>query len=246
MKLRWATATALWVMIATMAPLAWPGPRRTALEKGQVVDAGSFGVFVNGRRMATETFRIEQHPDVSIATADFKLQDGSKGSQQSELQITPAGNLRHYEWHEVGSGKAQLTVEPNNEFLLERVVPNPPSPPSEQTFLLPISTMVLDDYFFSHREILAWRYLAQSCEGKLEGCKAGRLEFGVLLPAQRSSITVALEYAGTETITVHGQPQLLNRINFSSEAGDWILWLDGNLKLIRILIPADNTEVVRD
>ena len=29
-------------------------------ESGKVVDAGSFGIFVNGKRIGTETFRIEE------------------------------------------------------------------------------------------------------------------------------------------------------------------------------------------
>jgi len=31
-----------------------------------------------------------------------------------------------------------------------------------------------------------------------------------------------------------------------SEAGTWNLWLDDQFKLVRILIPAENTEVIRD
>ena len=131
--------------------------------------------------------------------------------------MTTSGDLRRYEWRELGSGKAQATVEPSEDFLLEHVVPNSPAAPSDQTFLLPLSTMVLEDYVFSHREILAWRYLAQSCGGKLEGCKPGRLRFGVLLPTQRSSTTVSMEYAGLEKITLRGVPHELHRINLGTE-----------------------------
>ena len=43
----------------------------------QVVDSGSFGVFVNGRRVATETFKIEQHAGGSMARSELKVEDGS-------------------------------------------------------------------------------------------------------------------------------------------------------------------------
>jgi len=34
----------------------------------------------------------------------------------------------------------------------------------EQPYLLPLSTTILDDYFFIDREILAWRFLASACK----------------------------------------------------------------------------------
>jgi hypothetical protein len=38
----------------------------------------------------------------------------------------------------------------------------------------------------------------------------------------------------------------LHRFNLTGEGIAWALWLDDQLKLVRILIPADNIEVVRD
>jgi hypothetical protein len=38
----------------------------------------------------------------------------------------------------------------------------------------------------------------------------------------------------------------LNHFLLKSDAGDWSLWLDDQFKLQRILVPGDNTEVLRD
>ena len=215
-------------------------------DEGKVVDSGSFSVFINGQRVATEMFRIQQAPDRSVSTSEFRALDDSRAAQRSELTIAANGDLLRYEWRELSPGKAQAVVEPNEQFLLEHMVPNAPAKPLDKPFLIPHSTVVLDDYFFSHRQILIWRYLAQGCAGA-PNCKLSKTPFGILVPRQASAGTVSVEYAGKETVSVRGKPMELDRFNLTSEgAGDWSLWLDINMKLVRIVIPADNTEIVRD
>lgn len=245
-QIRLLTTSAIAGVVVLGCVLPASAGRPVEKPKAQLVDTGSFGVFVEGRRVATESFKIQQGGDVSIASSDFKLDDGSKAAQHAELQLTPSGDLRRYEWHELSPGKAVAVVEPNADFLMEHVTPNPPAHPSEHPFILPASTLVLDDYFFSHRQILAWRYLAQGCAGKIAECRPGKLQFGVLVPTQRSSMQVAMEFTGVEKVTIHGTQQELSRINLTTETGNWVLWLDGNLRLVRILIPEDKTEVLRD
>lgn len=217
---------------------------------GQMVDSGTFGIFVNGRRVASETFQIEQQPTVSIAKSELKLEDGTPGpAQTSELQLTPGGDLRRYEWKELSPEKAEAVVEPQNEFLIERVTGTQPAmKPIEQPYILPASTMILDDYFFSHREILIWRYLAgcQVVEGQ-KGCKLTKQQFGVLVPRQRAPIMVTLEYAGREQLAFKGKTSDFDRFNLNADGTDWSLWFDpASHKLMRIVIAADNTEVVRE
>jgi len=55
---------------------------------GQMVDSGSFGVFMNGKRVATETFSIQQSGGGSTTNAQVKEEGGSGASQSSELQVT--------------------------------------------------------------------------------------------------------------------------------------------------------------
>ena len=130
----------------------------------QNVDAGSFGVFMNGRRVATEKFSIQQNPAGSVATSEFRTEPGvDPAAQSSELQLAPSGDLRKYEWKEISPGKAQAVIVPNDNLLVERSTNNPQDKEEEHPFLLPASTSVLDDYFFIHREILVWKYLATGC-----------------------------------------------------------------------------------
>jgi hypothetical protein len=67
-----------------------------------------------------------------------------------------------------------------------------------------------------------------------------------VVPRQRTSSMVTLEYAGRETVKVKGIDRELNRINLSSDMGDWAIWLDDQHKIIRMVIASDNSEVLRD
>jgi hypothetical protein len=217
---------------------------------GHVVDSGSFGVLMNGRRVATETFSVEQTTGGSVATSEFKTEAGAdKAVQSSELRLSASGDIVKYEWKEVSPGQAQATVLPNENFLIERSHNSPQDKQEEHPFLLPASTSILDDYFFIHREILAWKFLATGCrqeKGQIQCPISQRTQFGALNPHQRSSMPVSMEFAGREKVPIHGVERELNRFNLKGESGDWALWLDDQFKVVRILVAADNTEVVRD
>ncbi len=238
---------AFWLLLVSSAAAGAGKEKESA---GPMVDAGSFGVFQNGRRVATETFSIQQSGNGSVATSEFKTEEGAdKAVQSSQLQLTVAGDLRKYEWKEVSPGKAQAVVLPNDNLLIERATNNPQDKQEEHPFLLPVSTSILDDYFFIHREILAWRYLAAGCrqdKGQI-ACPVGqRAQFGTLNPHARSSMLVSLEFSGKEKVQIHGVERELNRLNLKGESGEWALWLDDHFKLVRILIASEHTEVVRD
>ena len=217
---------------------------------GQLVDSGSFGVFVNGRRIATETFSVQKSSSGSVATSEFKTEEGTdKAMQSSELQLTASGDLRKYEWKELSPGKAQAVVLPNDNLLVERSSENPQAKQDEHPFLLPPSTNILDDYFFVHREILAWKYLATGCKQENGGLfcpKEQEAKFGALNPHARSSMLVTMNFAGREKVAVRGVERELNHFHLKGETGDWNLWLDDQFKLVRIVVAGDNTEIVRD
>jgi hypothetical protein len=240
------TMAGLLLAALTWAPAAMARKNRNP-DTSQAVDSGTFVVVVKSQRVATETFHIAQGTAFSTASSEFKGEIGEKVLQKAELQITPAGELHHYEWRELSPRKEQITVEPSEQNLVEHIVPEPPERPVTQGYLLPLTTMVLDDYFFSQREVLAWRYLAQSCGGDLKQCRPGVLQLGVLVPRRRLPLVVTIENAGPEKVKLNGSEQDLNRLNLKiPDEADWVLYLDVNFKLVRILIPAEDTEIVRE
>jgi len=218
--------------------------------EGQPVDSGSFGIFRQGRRIGTETFSIQQRSEASVITAQLKIEDGNdKASQSSELQVTSNGNLRHYEWKELSPEKAQATVDYSDQFLVEHITVAPGAKPQERAFMLPPSTVILDD-FFTHREILLWRYMATFCGAAVgpQGCKMQPTKFGVFIPREQTSSIVTLSYEGTDKVMFHGAERELNRFTLQSDDAAWNLWVEGSspFKLLRILVPSENVEVVRD
>ena len=244
-QVRWAAVTVL--AGATLLPAGdkKDKPKAPAV---QMVDSGSFAVFVKGQRVATETFSVQQDNGVSVVKSRLQETGTSAGAgQSSELQMTGSGELVRYQWNDASGS---LVVTPNNEFLLEKITTAASSKPAEQPFLMPNTSAILDNNFFIHREVLAWRYLAADCHtesGSLK-CQQGPVEFGVLVPQDRTSMRVRMELVGREKLTFRGTDRELLRLNLKGEAFSWALWLDDKdqFKLMRVLIQDDNTEVVRE
>jgi len=231
-----------------MVSLAGASSGKEKEAASQMVDSGTFTIMVKGQPVATENFSVQQKTGASTIKSEIKEPGGA--AQNSELQLTATGELVRYEWHELSPGKSQLLLVPNDQFLKETTMANPGDKPAEVPFLLPSSTAVLDNNFFVHREVLAWRYLSSNCKplaGKMQ-CATTPADFGAVVPQDHSSMRVTIELKGKETISIHGKQRELMRVNLKSDSGDWSLWVDDGdqFKLIRILIAADSTEVVRD
>ena len=212
----------------------------------QVVDSGSFGVFVGGRRVATETFTIKRVPEGSVTDSEIKL-EGSNLVQNSVLHLSPAGDLVKYDWKESGGlEKGETTVEPTQEFLSQKIRSGDKS--TEQPYLMPRTTAILDDYFFSQRELLLWRYIASSCRPAAgqQGCQMEKGQYGFVVPRQRLSGMANINYVGREMLSLHGVAKELSKFSMTSEFGDWVLWLDDDHKVVRIILPGEGTEVLRD
>jgi hypothetical protein len=212
------------------------------------VDSGSFGVFVRGQRVVTETFSVQQENGVSTVKSQLQETGNATGAvQTSILQMTSSGELVRYDWT---GGSGSVVVTPKDEFLLEKITTGTSPKPAEQPFLMPNTSAILDNNFFIHREVLAWRYLATNChtENSNLKCRQGPLEFGVLVPQDRTSMRVRMELVGREKLTIHGAERDLLRLNLKGEQFSWSLWVDekDQFKLVRVEIADDNTEVVRD
>ena len=220
-----------------------------AKPENKTIDSGSFGVFLKGTRVATETFHVQQGATSSTIKSEIKQTSGSNPvTQKSELQVSSGGELVLYDWSQSSGGS--LTVLPKNEFLIEKITTPSFSKPAEQSFLMPNTSPIVDNNFFIHREVLIWRYLAADCkpEGASFKCQKDPAEFGILIPQDRSSARIRLELVGDEKVTIRGSERDLLRLNLKGDSFEWSLWVDARdqFKLIRVAIPADDTEVVRD
>jgi hypothetical protein len=66
------------------------------------------------------------------------------------------------------------------------------------------------------------------------------------VPHTASPITISIEYKGIEKINIKGTELSLRRFDLDVDDVIWSMWMDDNYKLLRILVPSSNTEVLRD
>jgi hypothetical protein len=238
-------------LIVSLAIFFSAAPLLFAKEESQKVDSGSFGVFINGRRVGTEKFSISKDQNGSTIQSEFRTENTTEAAAQtSEMQLTPVGDIRRYDWKELSPGKGTSTITPNDQFLSQKWSAGGQDKEHEQQYILPASTSILDDFFFVHREVLAWKFFGGSCKqnpGQLPQCPVKqRTQFGTLNPRQRASSPISMEFTGAEKINLHGSDQELYRVEMQGDIGTWVLWFDSQFKLQRISVPSENTEVTRD
>ena len=219
--------------------------------KPTIVDSGSFGIVVNGTRVATETFRVEQRGTSSFVISELKLEDpNSKVAQSAELEMAANGSLKKYVWKELRPGEAQIVVQPqDDQFLSVRVTENASSAPKELTHALSPVTSIMDDNFFSQMQVLAWKYMASGCRPGPNGqneCTWNPRQLPILNPHQHESLLVTMEFTGVQKFKIKGTEHSYKTFKIKGETGEWTLWFNEDNKLVRVVIAAENTEVLRD
>ena len=247
-----------------------PAAKSKEKEKGgaRVADSGSFGIFMNGKRVGTETFNITETPNAdrdraySTASSEIKFDDGHfKATQTAEMQVSAKGLLRSYYWHATVPQKEEASVEPKDELLVEHITPADQKKLDVQ-HMLPLSTIILDDNFFSQREVLLWWYLANGCRRQDNALVCGTGKFVILVPHQHISGNATLELLGPDKVTIKGVERELNKVkldmtgpqsltwlndqNRDADSSQWVLWVDDQYRVIKMTVAGSNVEVVRD
>jgi hypothetical protein len=164
--------------------------------------------------------------------------------------MLPTGALKKYIWKETMPGKSQIVVEPqDDQFLIAHIMQTVGDPPKDSIHPLAPSTSILDDNFFSHMEVLGWKYMAMNCHPNAQGtneCKWAPLRMPVFVPHQQASMVVQMQFLSLDKMKLNGIDGEFRSFKLKSETGDWLLWFNAQNKLVRVLILADNTEVLRD
>ena len=258
MRQRSLTAAALLAMLALSLPAADKNDKKATVPTS--VDSGTFSISVGGHRVASETFHVDQRQDGSTISSELRFDDANvKAVQSSEMTIKPNGLLKKYTWKEVTPGKAQIVVEPQDEqFMVSHVSENAGADPKDTVHPLAPETSIMDDNFFSHMEVLTWKYMAFGC--KLNAmqqtvCNWRPLRMPVFVPHQQQSLIVEVSYLGEQKAkTAAGKEVDFKAFsfvpedpsNFKAEGGKYLLWLDDQNKLVRVVLASDNIEVLRD
>jgi hypothetical protein len=210
------------------------------------VDNGSFAVIVGGKRVATESFTMQQSPSGNRVSSTLQFDNGTtKAQQQSELEIGTDGSLLKYTWQELKPGKAKIVAEPQDKtFLVVHQKMNESDSVKDLTH--PISsamTSIVDDNFYAHVQVLIWRYMAASCSGGQ--CRFAEQKLPVFVPHQDMAQVFSISYAGDEAVLIKKSMMKANKFTVKTEAGDMTVWMDG-VKMVKLVMPGSDVEVVRE
>lgn len=227
--------------------------KKNATQATSALDASSFSISMNGRQVARETFHIDSRGGEATIHSELHYADGAtKAEQTAELKVNSNGELKKYFWKETAPGSSLIDVEPQDQnFLTLRYVENGTdmSKAKDMTHPLSITTNILDDYFFSHIEVLAWRYMASICKLDEKGvsqCKMELQRFPAMNPHQQTSYLISIKMTGQDKCKWNNSDHHCVILNFKTESSEWTVWLDSaDYKMLRLTTP-EGLEVVRE
>lgn len=212
-----------------------------------IVDSGQLSVVVNGQKVATENFTMQQGTDGSSVTSRLSFDNGAtKAQQESDLELTPEGGIRKYTWEEKEPGKAKLTAEPQDKtFLVVHMKESEAAAAKDSTHPVDVSvTNIVDDNFYSHVQVLLWRYLAMSCK-TTQSCRFEEQKVPVFVPHQESAQTFTISFEGTDTLRMKNGKVEVGKYRVQTEGGEMHVWMQG-MKLVKLLMPGAAIEVTRE
>jgi hypothetical protein len=208
-------------------------PRTHALIAPLVADKGTFKILVSGQQVGKEEFTIAPNGSDWSAHGSTELQSPQGNTHVTgTLVVHGDGVPVRYEWSTAGAKKASAAigfagVTATVELHLEGAKPFT----QQFTFAAPL-VVVLDDNLYYQYTFLARLY---------DWDKKGEQSFAVLVPQEMTPGTVTVDSMGEQV--VNGQK--VQELRVRTEDNEIDLFLDGP-KLVRLVAPAANAEIIRE
>ena len=230
-----ALASVLAGILVLGSPLRAPSSVAAAANKlpPLVADKGKFKIMVNGQAVGKEEFEIAPAGADWTAHAISELQTPQGVTKvNGTLTVHPDGTPVHYDWSTQGLKKASSTIAFSGtgasvELHIEGARPFA----QDFTFNTPLVS-VLDNNLYHQYELLARLYDREA---------KGSQTFSVLVPQEMTPGSVTVDSLGKQDA---GGKQL-EELRVRTEDNEIDLYLDGQ-KLMRLVAPAANAEIVRD
>jgi hypothetical protein len=226
------TAAALLTLHSASEASVLP-PRTHALLAPLAADKGTFKILVSGQQIGKEEFTIAPNGGDWSAHGSTDIQS-PKGNTHvtGNLVVHPDGTPVRYEWSTQGAKKASATigfagVTATVELHLEGAKPFT----QQFTFAAPL-VVVLDDNLYYQYTFLARLY---------DWDKKGEQSFAVLVPQEMTPGNVTVDSMGEQV--VNGQK--VQELRVRTEDNEIDLYVDGP-KLVRLVAPAANAEIIRE
>lgn len=196
-------------------------------------DKGDFRILVNGQQIGKEAFEISPSGGdwVAKGTSEIQSTDGLTHVSGS-LQLHADGTPVSYEWSTQGAKKASATINFSGPTATIDLRLEGRRPFTQQfTFDSP-QIAVLDNNLYYQYAVLARLYDRE---------KKGMQTFAVLVPQELTPGSVTVESLGEQNT---GGAKKLEELLVKTEDLEVDLFLDGP-KLVRIVAPSTNAEIVR-
>jgi hypothetical protein len=198
-------------------------------------DKGRFRISVNGQPIGTEEFEIRPNGDhwVAQGTTELKPAQGAATRVTSRLTLQADGTPASYNWSTEGAKKASADIafQGNVATIVLRVEGAKPFT-QQFTFSSP-QIVVLDNNAYNQYAILARLYDRE---------KMGAQTFSVLVPQEMTPGSVTVDSLGEITAGSAKFEEL--RVKTADLEVD--LYLDTSHRLMRLVAPSSNAEVVRE
>ena len=198
-----------------------------------VADKGKFRIMVSGQQVGKEEFEIGPNGSDWTAHGSSEIQSPQGNTHVSgTLTVHPDGTPAHYEWSTQGAKKASSAIAFSGTSATVELHLEGARPFTQQfTFTSPL-VVVLDDNLYHQYAFLARLY---------DWDKKGRTDF--FRPG------AAGNDAGNRHRRFHGRPSIngkkVQELRVRTEDNEIDLFLDGP-KLVRLVAPAANAEIIRE
>jgi hypothetical protein len=205
-----------------------------AVATGLAADKGKFKILVGGQEVGTEQFEITASGGGWLAkgTSEIKSAQGPAQHITGSLQLHADGVPNHYEWSTDGAKKASSAIGfANNIATIELKLEGMKPFTQTFTFTSPM-VVVLDNNLYHQYVVLSHLY---------DWSKGGAQNFSVLVPQEMTPGTVTVDSLGSQAVGGAKQDEL----RVKTDDNELDLYLDSG-KLVRIVAPAANAEIVRE
>jgi hypothetical protein len=208
-------------------------PRTHAFVAPLAADKGTFKILVSGQQIGKEEFTIAPNGSDWTAHGSTELQSPKGNTHVTGALVVHADGVPvRYEWSTQGAKKASATIGFTGVTATVELHLEGAKPFTQQfTFAAPL-VVVLDDNLYHQYTFLARLY---------DWDKKGEQTFAVLVPQEMTPGTVTVDSMGEQL--VNGQK--VQELRVRTEDNEIDLFLDGP-KLVRLVAPAANAEIIRE
>jgi len=224
---RVAAAVGLALLVCSVVVSGWAQGALAPVERG------TFEILLGGQKIGTETYEIQSRETEIEVRGWVELSlNGQSLKQTTTLILSPAFQLRRYEWQQQAPKQTFARVQfDGTKASMEFPLTADTLDQREFLFETP-DLVVLDNNVFHHYLFLLRRY---------DFSRGGPQPVRILIPQEVLPALVTLEDKGEETQA----GSRLRCLVMTSEDNQVWLWLDENRQLVRLSVPQAKVEVVR-